>query len=473
MDIHLYNTQSGRKELFVPLRPNEVSVYVCGPTVYNLAHIGNGVPAVAFDVLVRLLRVAYPKVKYVRNITDVDDKINAAAAQSGQPIDQLAQRFAADYAEDVAALGVAEPDEEPRATAHIDDIIAMIEDLVEKGHAYQAQGQVRPGEAAKGLLGAHVLFHVPSDAEYGSLAKRTLDQMRDGARVEIAPYKKDPKDFVLWKPSTPDLPGWDSPWGRGRPGWHIECSAMIRKHLGPVIDIHGGGSDLTFPHHENECAQSRCVNGGTASVRYWLHNGMLTFGSAKMSKSEGNVLTIRELLQRHAGETLRYALLSGHYRQSLAWNDALLGQAKASLDTLYRALRDADAVPATFAGTANAFPTSVLAALCDDLNTPKALAALHALAADAQRAEDAASKRCRQSQLRAGGWLLGILGKSSEEHFQGGVVDSAAIEGLIEERNAARSRKDFARADVIRAELAGRGVELEDGRDGTRWKRKG
>ena len=472
MEIHLHNTQSGRKELFVPLRPDEVSVYVCGPTVYNLAHIGNAMPAVAFDVLVRLLRVAYPKVKYVRNITDVDDKINAAAAQSGQPIDQLAHRFAAEYAKDVAALGVAEPDVEPRATTHIAEIINMIEELIDKGYAYAAQGQVRPGEAAERSLGAHVLFHVPSDPQYGSLAKRTLDQMRDGARVEVAPYKKDPKDFVLWKPSTPDLPGWDSPWGRGRPGWHIECSAMIRRHLGPVIDIHGGGTDLTFPHHENESAQSRCVNGGTASVRYWLHNGMLTFGNAKMSKSEGNILTIRELLQRHDGETLRYALLSGHYRQRLAWDDALLAQAKASLDTLYEALRGTE--PETFASAAQTdFPAAVLAALCDDLNTPKALAALHELAASAHRAGEAGEKRLRQAQLRAGGWLLGFLGKPTERHFQGGAVDATAIERLIAERNAARARKDFAAADAIRDRLAGQGVELLDGREGTRWRQRG
>ena len=469
MEIHLHNTLSAKKERFVPLRPDEVSVYVCGPTVYNLAHIGNAVPAVAFDVLVRLLRVAYPKVKYVRNITDVDDKINAAARQSGQPIEKLAHRFAADYAEDIAALGVAEPDVEPRATAHIDDIIAMIEDLMDKGHAYQAQGQVRPGDEADGSLGAHVLFHVPSDPEYGTLAKRTLDQMRDGARVEVAPFKKDPKDFVLWKPSTPDLPGWESPWGRGRPGWHIECSAMIYRHLGPVIDIHGGGTDLTFPHHENESAQSRCVNGGTASVRHWLHNGMLTFGSAKMSKSEGNILTIRELLRRHDGETLRYALLCGHYRQRLAWHDTLLAQAKASLDTLYEALRGADVE--TFAGAPpNVFPADVLAALCDDLNTPRALAALHALAAAVHRAADAGDKRARQTQLRAGGWLLGLLGKPAQRHFQSGAVDADAIERLIAARNEARARKDFAAADAIRDQLAKQGVELQDSRDGTRWR---
>ena len=471
MRIHLHNTRSGRKEPFVPLHPNEVSVYVCGPTVYNLAHIGNGMSAVAFDVLVRLLRAAYPKVKYVRNITDVDDKINAAARQAGQPIDSLAERFAADYDKDIAALGVAAPDVAPRATAHIDEIVTMIEDLIRKEHAYVAQGPVRRDDAAKEAdLGAHVLFHVPSDPEYGSLSKRTLEQMRDGARVEVAPYKKDPKDFVLWKPSTPDLPGWDSPWGRGRPGWHIECSAMIHKHLGPVIDIHGGGSDLAFPHHENESAQSRCVNGGAASVRYWLHNGMLTVGRGKMSKSEGNIQTIRELLRRHDGETLRYALLSGHYRQNLVWSEALLEQAKASLDTLYRAL--GDTAPARDAGAAaDAFPGAVLEALCDDLNTPKAMAALHRLAADVQRAPDASSRRAAQGQLRAGGWLLGLLGKQSDEHFQGAGADAAAIERLVEERDEARSRKDFARADAIRDELAERGIELEDSRSGTRWRR--
>ena len=464
MRIHLHNTRSRRKEVFTPLRPERVSVYVCGPTVYGLAHIGNAVPAVVFDVLVRLLRVAYPEVRYVRNITDVDDKINAAAAAAGEPISALAERYAAEYRRDVAALGVAPPDVEPRATGHIAEIIGLIDALLVRGNAYQA--------------GDHVLFDVLSDPDYGSLAKRTLEQMRDGARVEVAPYKKDPKDFVLWKPSSPELPGWPSPWGRGRPGWHIECSAMIKKHLGAVIDIHGGGQDLAFPHHENESAQSRCVNNGAASVRYWMHNGMLTFGAGKMSKSEGNIKTIRELLARHDGEVLRYALLSGHYRQNLAWSDALLAQAKASLDTLYQALREVDAGDGASAadyGRQAAYPSEVLEALTDDLNTPQALAALHRLAAriqaSAQRAgEDVAALR---AGLLAGGWLVGLLGKTPDDYFQTPrrqSVDKAAVDRLVAARAAARRARDFDRADTIRRQLGEMGVELEDTRAGTRWK---
>ena len=464
MEIRLHNTRSGAKERFEPRLPGEVSVYVCGPTVYGLAHIGNGVPAVAFDVLVRLLRAVYPRVKYVRNITDVDDKINAAAAETGRPIGDLAAAYAAEYRRDVAALGVLVPDVEPRATDHIAEIVAMIERLIVLRHAYQAEG--------------HVLFHVPSDPEYGSLARRSLAEMRDGARVEVAPYKKDPKDFVLWKPSPPELPGWDSPWGRGRPGWHIECSAMIDKHLGAVIDIHGGGSDLAFPHHENECAQSRCLNGGAPSVRYWLHNGMLTFGATKMAKSVGNVVTIRELLARHHGETLRYALLSGHYRQSLAWTDGLLAQAGASLDSLYGALRHrgegtgAATSQAEYAkAPAQAFPGPVLAALCDDVNTPRALAALHQLAADLRRAKSPEEVRERRERLLAGGWLLGLLARAPGAHFQGASqVDAATVERLIAEREAARKARNFQRADAIREELAAQGIVLEDTREGARWR---
>ena len=466
MDITLHNTSSGKRERFEPLVPGEVSIYLCGPTVYDFAHIGNAVPAVAFDVLVRLLRLEYPKVTFVRNITDVDDKINAAGIATGRLIGELAERYAKDYQDDIAALGVIPPDVEPRATGHIAEIIDMIETLIDGGHAYEAEG--------------HVLFHVPSDPDYGSLAKRSLEDMLDGARVEVAPYKKDPKDFVLWKPSTPELPGWESPWGRGRPGWHIECSAMIRKHLGPVIDIHGGGSDLTFPHHENELAQSRCVNRGTPSVRYWLHNGMLTMGAGKMSKSIGNIVTIRELLGEHDGEVLRYALLSGHYRQQLMWDESL-AQARSSLDTLYQALRDSDdgsnETAASYADAPiDAFPSDVLEALCNDLNTPQALAAMHALAADVHRADDPESVRRSRAKLLAGGWLLGILTKPAQEYFQGvaeapNAIEPRAVEALIEERNAARDARDFARADAIRDELAAAGIQLEDGRDGTRWRR--
>ena len=462
MDLYLHNTPSGRKERFEPLNPQRVTMYVCGPTVYNLVHIGNGRPAVAFDVLYRLLRVLYPQVAYVSNITDIDDKINAAARTAGEPIQSLAERYAAAYREDIDALGVLPPDVEPRATEHIPEIVDMIRTLIAGGHAYAADG--------------HVLFDVPSDPDYGSLSHRSLEDMLDGARVDVAPYKKDPKDFVLWKPSADDLPGWDSPWGRGRPGWHIECSAMIRKHLGRSIDIHGGGADLAFPHHENEAAQSRCANHSPDYVRYWLHNGMLTMGQEKMSKSVGNVVTIYELRQRHSGEVLRYALLSGHYRSQLAWSDDLLRQSQSSLDRLYQALLDtgpeSEETACDHAGLVPAdYPEVVMRALCDDLNTPEALAAMHGLAGDIYRTDDPARKLALRRSLLAGGWLLGLLTRPAAVHFQsGGTVDPAEIESLIDARNAARRERNFAHADEIRDLLAERGIELEDTRDGTRWK---
>ena len=465
MQLQLHNSQSGRKERFQPLDPGRVTLYVCGPTVYSRVHIGNGRPAVVFDVLFRLLRVLYGNVVYVRNVTDIDDKINAAAKANGEPIAALAERFTAAYREDVEALDTLPPSDEPRATEHIAEIIAMIERLIERGHAYVSEG--------------HVLFHVPSDPEYGNLSHRSLEDMIDGARVEVAPYKRDPKDFVLWKPSTPDLPGWDSPWGRGRPGWHIECSAMIRKHLGETIDIHGGGSDLTFPHHENEAAQSRCANDAPVYVRYWVHNGMLTMGAEKMSKSLGNIVTIHELLERHPGEVLRYALLAGLYRQQLAFSEESLVQASSSLGRLYDALRGVDDQSPITAGDfadlpPGSYPPAVLAALCDDLNTPKALAAMHHLADQVHQAKDAAARAARQRELLAGGWLLGLLTRTPDQHFQrGSGIDATEIEALIEARNEARRARDFARADAIRHQLAERGIELEDGRDGTRWKVRG
>ena len=359
------------------------------------------------------------------------------------------------------ALGTLPPDVEPRATEHIAEIIDMIGMLIARGHAYEAEG--------------HVLFHVPSDPHYGSLSKQSLEDILEGARVEVAPYKRDPKDFVLWKPSTDELPGWDSPWGRGRPGWHIECTAMIRKHLGPTIDIHGGGSDLAFPHHENELAQGTCVEDGAQYVRYWMHNGMLRFGAEKMSKSVGNIVTIRELLTEHAGETLRYALLSGHYRHGLDWSGRLLDQARASLDTLYQALLAAPDTDGTSSAWRDAdiarFPESVLAPLCDDLNTPRALAAMHAIAGKIHAAGDPETAAAARDRLLAGGWLLGLLTIPAQQHFRRGVdVDEAWVEARIAERTAARSERDFARADAIRDELAGRGIELEDGPDGTRWR---
>ena len=464
MDIYFQNTLSGKKEKFEPLDSERVTVYVCGPTVYDYVHIGNGRPAVVFDVLVRLLKAAYPEVVYVRNVTDIDDKINNTALQTGQDISILADRFTAAYEEDIAALGVLAPEVAPRATHHIPEIIAMIERLIALDHAYEADG--------------HVLFSVPSDPDYGTLARRSLEDMIDGARVEVAPYKRDPKDFVLWKPSSDELPGWDSPWGRGRPGWHIECSAMIEKHLGPVIDIHGGGSDLTFPHHENEAAQSRCVHETNDYVRYWLHNGMLTMGQEKMSKSLGNVVTIKDLRGRYPGEVLRYALLSAQYRSQLVWSEDLLGAHKASLDRLYGALAEAGSSESanetalSYADLAiDDYPEAVTAALCDDLNTPQALAAMHQIAGDIHRAIDDTERDELHRQLLAGGWLLGLLTRTATDYFQAdSQLDAATIEARIAERVAARENKDYAGADAIRDELLELGIELEDTREGTRWK---
>jgi cysteinyl-tRNA synthetase len=468
INIQFHNTSSGRKETFEPADPNHVTVYVCGPTVYDYVHIGNGRPAVVFDVLIRLLERHYPRVTYVSNITDIDDKINAAAAKNNEPISVLAERFTVAYTEDMTTLGVRPPDIVPKATHHIEEIIAMIEQLIAQENAYASDG--------------HVLFHVPSDPLYGNLSKRSLEDMLAGARVDVADYKKDAKDFVLWKPSSGEQPGWDSPWGRGRPGWHIECSAMIKKHLGETIDIHGGGSDLTFPHHENEAAQSRCANQTSDYVRYWLHNGMLTMGSEKMSKSVGNVLTIHGLAQQHSGEVLRYALLSGQYRSSLSWSDELLSQARSSLDSLYQCLRDnpgdAPLTSNDFAnGTAAEDPQSVVEALADDLNTPQALAALHELANRLRRATDAQSIASARAQLLAGGWLLGLLHEDPERYFTASKnatkssISNDEIDAKIEARKTARKDGDYQLADDIRDELAAAGIELEDSREGTRWRR--
>ena len=465
MALRLHNTASGKKELFEPIDPQHVTMYVCGPTVYNYVHIGNGRPAVVFDVLFRLLRVLYPKVSYAANVTDIDDKINRQALENGEPIQALADRFTDAYNDDMLALGILDPDVQPRATKHIDEIIEMITTLIDKEFAYEADG--------------HVLFHVPADPDYGSLSKRSLEDLLDGARVDIAPYKRDPKDFVLWKPSTPELPGWESPWGIGRPGWHIECSAMIRKHLGLSIDIHGGGSDLTFPHHENEAAQSRAANDSAEFVRYWIHNGMLTMGQEKMSKSVGNIVTIRELRERYSGEVLRYALLRGQYRSQLVWSEDLLDQAQNSLDALYQALRDVedlanDTSDAFAFMAADVYPKTVLDTLLDDLNTPQALAAMHAIANGLNKTRAPDEARELRRQLLAGGWLLGLLHQTTIAYFQrGGDLDPSTIDALIDERNAARAAKNFTRADEIRQELADLGVELEDTTDGTRWKRSG
>ena len=455
MSLRLYNSLTRRVEPFAPLDPACPTMYVCGPTVYNYVHIGNARGPVVFGVLAALLRRHYGQLKYARNITDVDDKINAAAAEQGVPIAAITGRFAAAYRQDMAALGVAAPDIEPEATAHIAQIVAMIERLVASGHAYAAQG--------------HVLFAVASFADYGKLSRRDTDEMLAGARVEVAPYKRDPGDFVLWKPSTGDLPGWDSPWGRGRPGWHIECSAMAAAHLGPTIDIHAGGIDLQFPHHENEIAQSQCAHGGAIFARYWLHNGMLNFGGAKMSKSLGNIEKIHDLVERHPPEALRHALLSAHYRQPLDWSDALIEQSVRTLDRLYGTLRDLDEVEATAA-----IPPAVEAALEDDLNTPQALAELARIAGEARKATTPDERARLKSELLGAGLALGLLQQAPEAWFNRGAgdADDARIQALVEERAAAKQARDFARADAIRDQLAGEGIALEDTPQGVRWTRK-
>ena len=435
--IRLYDTLAREKRPFVPLNRERITMYVCGPTVYGRAHIGNARPAVVFDTLARLIRHEFgaDSLVYARNVTDVDDKIIAAAEAEGVDPSVITERYERHYVEDMAALGVAPPDIAPHATQEIAPMVAMIARLVALGHAYEAQG--------------HVLFSVPSDPQYGVLSKRDRDAMVAGARVEVAPYKRDPADFVLWKPSVDGVIGWDSPWGRGRPGWHIECSAMIERHLGETIDIHGGGLDLIFPHHENEIAQSRCAHAGLPLARFWVHNGFVDMGAEKMSKSLGNIVTPAELLaQGHRGETLRLALLSAHYRQPLSWTDEVIVQAKTNLDRLYRVAGEAEQ------GVVN---EGVAEALSDDLNTPLALTRLMAL-------EDARA-------VKGSAALLGLLQSSAEEWFQAG-GDAEAIEASIAERAAAKKNRDFATADRIREELKAEGVILEDGPNGTTWRRE-
>src|SRR5579862_4575347 len=409
MTLRLYNTLTRTKEDFVPLDPKNVRMYVCGPTVYDFAHIGNARPVIVFDVLYRLLRHLYgdAHVRYVRNITDVDDKINAAAKANNESIRDLTERTAKAFHEDVAALGSLPPDVEPRATEHIPPMIAMIERLITQGHAYVAEG--------------HVLFAVASDADYGKLSRRNRDEMIAGARVEVAPYKKDPGDFVLWKPSPPELPGWESPWGRGRPGWHIECSAMSEKYLGQNFDIHGGGLDLIFPHHENEIAQSECAHPGAPFARYWLHNGFVMVNGAKMAKSEGNFRTIRDVLQEAAnrGEVVRLAMLMGHYRDPLDWTSDRLMQAKQGLDRFYLALRGAgEAAPI-------AMNEKVQAALEDDLNTPLAITVLYELLADLNKATSAVDRSRLKGELIGSGTVLGLLQQDPAKWFAINLVNNA------------------------------------------------
>ena len=461
-ELKLLNSLTRKTEVFVPQDPQRVTMYVCGPTVYNYVHIGNARPAVVFALLAALLRRHFPKVVYARNITDIDDRINETARDQGVPIGAITDRFAAAYREDMARLGVDLPDIEPAATDHVADIIAMIERLIASGHAYAAEG--------------HVLFAVSTFDRYGQLSRRSTDEMLAGARVDVAPYKREAGDFVLWKPSSDDLPGWSSPWGRGRPGWHIECSAMCAAHLGETIDIHAGGIDLQFPHHENEVAQSECAHGGKIFARYWLHNGMLNLDGRKMSKSLGNTFVLHELLEIHPAEALRLVLLSAHYRQPLDWSDGVIEQAVRTLDGLYGTLRDLDDGSDhndASAATERPIQEAIEAALLDDLNTPTALARLAGIASEARRAEGADARREARAQLVAAGRALGLLQQAPGDWFGRGVSadDVSKIDALVAERTAAKQSRDFARADALRDELKALGIVLEDTPDGVRWKR--
>lgn len=454
MTLRLHNNLTRQVETFVPMDPARPTLYLCGPTVYNYVHIGNARGPVVFGVLAALLRRRFGGLRYARNITDIDDKINAAAKELGVPISTITDKYAAAYREDMAGLGVVPQDLQPEATAHVPHIVAMIQRLIEAGHAYAAEG--------------HVLFAVATFPDYGKLSRRDPEEMLAGARVEVAPYKRDPGDFVLWKPSTDDLPGWESPWGRGRPGWHIECSAMIEAIFGDTIDIHAGGVDLQFPHHENEIAQSECAHGGKIFARFWLHNGMLNFGGAKMSKSVGNVERVHELLKQHPPEALRYALLSAHYRQPLEWSDSLIEQSVRTLDRLYGTLRDLADIQAEAE-----IPAVVETALDDDLNTPQALAELARIASEARKAVVPEDKVRLKSELLGAGLALGLLQQDAADWFGRGasVDDDARIQALIDERNTAKNNRDFARSDAIRDQLAAEGVLLEDTAQGVRWKR--
>lgn len=467
-ELTLYNTRTRKKETFKPIDPDSIKMYVCGPTVYNFVHIGNARPFVAFDTLYRVLQKLYPQVIYARNITDIDDKIMKAAVEQGVAIAEIAGRYTQAFNEDMSALNILDPVISPKATETIAEMLNMIQSLVDKGHAYIAEG--------------HALFDVKSMADYGKLSNRALEDMLEGARVEVAPYKKYAGDFVLWKPSSDDEPGWPSPWGRGRPGWHLECSAMIEKHLGETIDIHGGGRDLIFPHHENELAQSQCSHAGKTFVQYWMHNGYVNIDGEKMSKSLGNFRTVRDLLGKYNGEVLRFTLLSSQYRSDMDFSVESIAQAQAGLDTLYGALRKHAEVPVN--GAVNIEEEAAWMALLDDLNTPLAISELHALARELNKAGNEKAEQEHlslvKSKLLAIAGLMGFLQQDPEIWFTEGADSSGEVSGpsaeeveaLIAERQQAKLDKNFARADEIREQLKAAGVILEDSRSGTSWKRE-
>ena len=457
-NLKIHNSFSGKKENFIPLDDKHIKIYACGPTVYNFAHIGNARMAVVFDTFVRVLRHTFPKVTYVSNITDIDDKIIAAAREQNLPINEITTKYTQIYNSDMKTLGVNEPDHQPKATEFIDEMIELIETLIDKGHAYEKDG--------------HVLFHVLSYEQYGSLSKRNRDEQIAGSRVEIAPYKKDAADFVLWKPSTNDQPGWDSPWGFGRPGWHTECSAMSEKTLGLPFDIHGGGRDLVFPHHENEIAQSCCASASiddpTSYAKYWMHNGFVTVDGEKMSKSLNNITLVKELTDNYQGEVLRLALISSHYRQGLDWNEKIIHQAEKLLNKIYKILHEGKDL---LTNNSDKVDEDILNAMSDDLNTPKAISILNSLVKKYPKLEDSQKANCI-NKIKTSGQLLGILHQDPEIWFSKDTshMDIDLIEGLMRQRDEAKALKNYPEADSIRQKLTGMGIEILDSKDGSKWK---
>ena len=457
-DIKIYNSFSGNKEAFVPIKKDHVKIYVCGPTVYNYAHIGNARPAVVFDTFVRFLRSQFSKITHVSNITDIDDKIIAAALEKDLRISEITEKYTDIYNADLNTLGVHAPDFQPKATEFIPEMIELIKVLIDKGHAYEKEG--------------HVLFHVLSFENYGCLSKRNRDEQIAGSRVEVAPFKKDAADFVLWKPSSDIQPGWDSPWGFGRPGWHLECSVMSEKTLGLPFDIHGGGRDLVFPHHENEIAQSCCASGikndPSSYAKYWMHNGFVTVNGEKMSKSLNNITLIKDLTDLYKGEVIRLTLLSSHYRQGLDWNESIIHQSEKLLDKLYKILSDEGI---NSAPTSSNFDEDILEALADDLNTPKVISVLNSLAKKYSQ-DSSINKKDIAEKIKTSGNLIGILNEDPVRWFERDSkdLDIELIEDLMRQRDQAKSDKDYAKADSIRDELVGLGVEILDSQDGSSWK---